>query len=113
MARAVSGAASAPSAARLAVTYPDAGASFGLSAQIPAHLQRVEIVASAAADIKQVELFVDGVSIGRFSGPPYRALWPLALGDHRVRAVGRDSAGGPVQSAMVSFHVVSSDVASQ
>ncbi len=91
----------------LVVTRPAPRSTFALTAQLPERFQRIELAArpDRAVRLRHVELWVDGRPIATVRRPPYRALWPLALGDHTVEAVGTTLDGRQVRSAAVEITV--------
>lgn len=91
----------------LVITSPANNSIYGLSSQLPPGMQKIEIRArpGSAAHLRQVTLMLDGQTIGTFFDMPYRTLWQLSLGAHRLQAIGIDSAGKTVESAPQLFSV--------
>lgn len=92
---------------RLTITSPTHGAVLRISPEIPPELQKLELtaVATGLGGGARVELWVDGIQLGSFQGTPHRATWQIASGNHRFRAVARDSAGSILASDEVTILV--------
>lgn len=88
------------------LTAPADGATFQIDPALPADVQRLEVTVSAPPGIRRVELYVDDELLAALSGPPYRALWPLTIGEHRIRAVAESQDGRREESQVVSLTVV-------
>ncbi|HEV8635481.1 MAG TPA: Ig-like domain-containing protein, partial [Chloroflexota bacterium] len=69
------------------VTSPVDGALFEIDPTLPADVQRLELTASVADGARRVAFYVDGRRLGTLTAPPYRALWPIAPGEHRIWAI--------------------------
>jgi 1A family penicillin-binding protein len=97
----------AETGAALVLTSPDPNAAFRLSPTLPADVQRLEVAARPGDGIalKRLTLLADGVPLAEFTGPPYRAWWPLQEGRHEFRAVGLTQDGREVVSATVAITV--------
>jgi hypothetical protein len=52
-----------------------------------------------------VEFRVDGVAVGRATGPPWQVFWVLEPGAHTVQAVAADNTDRQAGSAPVRFLV--------
>jgi hypothetical protein len=65
----------------------------------------VDLAATASDDVRvaQVELFVDGASLGAFTTPPYRASYHIPLGTTRftVQAIATDNIGQTATATLV------------
>jgi membrane carboxypeptidase/penicillin-binding protein PbpC len=91
----------------LIMTSPDQGSRYRLSPEIPPSAQQI-VVAARPADgvsLRQVTLLVDGQPWATLTGPPYRALWPMAVGTHTFTAVGVDGEGNEVEGNRVIIEV--------
>jgi len=77
-------------AAPLVVTNPDANAVFRVDSTRPAGSQRIALAARAGGETRfeRVVLRVDGEPVAELTASPYRALWALERGEHRITAVG-------------------------
>jgi penicillin-binding protein 1C len=84
---------------------PAAGAVFALSPGVAAERQQIELRAAAPAGATELTIVVDGVAFARFTAPPYRVLWPLRPGRHRIMLETRDANGIVVRSAETVFEV--------
>ncbi len=95
------------SGAALEIVSPAHNSIFETSVQIPDELQQIEVSArlNQAVKLSDVNLLVDGVTIGNFSSVPYRALWKLAVGEHTAQAIGVMADGTRVESEVVRFRV--------
>lgn len=101
----------------LVMVSPAPNSIFLLSPQLPFDLQQVEISARFAAPslpplnkggrggVRSVTLLIDGKPVGGSTAPPYRALWPLAVGEHQAQALAVDANGNQIFSPIVNFVV--------
>lgn len=55
--------------------------------------------------IRSVTLLLDSRPIASFTAPPFRTLWRLTLGEHRLQAIGVDAEGQRVESKVLNFTV--------
>jgi penicillin-binding protein 1C len=88
-----------------ALLAPAPGAVFALSPGVAAERQQIELRAVAPAGIAEVTIVVDGVPFARLSAPPYRVLWPLRAGRHRILLEARDVHGIVTRSDETMFEV--------
>jgi hypothetical protein len=72
---------------------------------VPLRDQKAEILVESALNLERVEIVVDGEKVASFDRPPYRFLWPLKEGKHRVQAVGFLE-GKMLQTEVVEFEVI-------
>jgi penicillin-binding protein 1C len=84
---------------------PDPQSVLALSPSLPREYQRLEVSAVVGGPVAWVELLADGVPIARLTQAPYRALWPLALGEHTFQAIAYDAAGQATASQVVKVQV--------
>jgi len=68
--------------------------------------QLLQVEAAAGQGIATVYLWVDGASLATLSVLPYRAWWPLAVGEHRFWAQSVTTEGEIVTSNVVTITVV-------
>ncbi len=97
-----------PQPSPLILTSPDQGSRYRLSPEVPPSTQQI-VVAARPADgvsLRQVTLLADGRPLATLSGPPYQALWPMAVGTHVFTALGIDTAGNEVQGNRVTVEVI-------
>jgi 1A family penicillin-binding protein len=87
------------------VLSPAPGAVFALAPGVPSERQRIELLAVAPDDAAELTIYLDGVVLATFEGPPYRALWPLRPGQHRVSVELRDTRGVIRRGEEVAFVV--------
>ncbi|MBV9789941.1 MAG: PBP1A family penicillin-binding protein, partial [Chloroflexi bacterium] len=87
------------------LSSPVSGSIFSLSRGIPTERQQIEIQARAGGDIASLTIYIDGAPLATFSGPPYRAFWPLTPGLHRAHVVTKDRQGSQRISEQVEFVV--------
>ena len=92
---------------QLIITSPHEGSVYRLDPALPKGDQRIEIAARLSEEIIVAELtfYVDGEPLANFAAPPYRALWPLAPGEHTIAAIGYDPAGNRLESQPVPITV--------
>ena len=81
---------------------------YRLSEALPAGDQRIMVKARPGdrTAFVGVTLYVDDRPLASIDGPPYRAWWPLQLGEHRIYAVGETGAGTEVVSKEIVVIVV-------
>jgi membrane peptidoglycan carboxypeptidase len=93
---------------QLILTSPDQGSRYRLSPEIPAGLQKIAIAVRPAdgVDLERVMLLADGHPLATIPYPPYRVLWPMAIGTHVFSAVGIDLEGNELQGNRVVIEVV-------
>ena len=91
----------------LFMSSPPQNGSYAITDEIPAAMQRIEIVgaSSAGAHLREVTLYVDDASWRSWNHPPYRALWPLTPGVHEFVLQGVDPQGDIVSSTPVHITV--------
>lgn len=87
------------------VLAPAPGASFALAPGVPPERQRIELLAAAPPGAAEVTIYVDDLPLATFARPPYRALWALRPGQHRVWVESRDGRGVVSRSDEVVFAV--------
>jgi acid phosphatase type 7 len=99
----VSIAAASYSAVELAIlTSPAEGALFFEPATIV-----MQASAFASAGISRVDFYGDGEKLGEANGSPYSHVWSgVSAGPHQLQAVGIDTQGGSITSAVVNVSVV-------
>jgi hypothetical protein len=88
-----------------AILAPAPGASFALAPGVPAERQRIELLATAPPDVVELTIYLDDAPLATFAQPPYRTLWALRPGRHRVRVESRDGDGILRRSDEVAFEV--------
>jgi membrane carboxypeptidase/penicillin-binding protein PbpC len=57
---------------------------------IPDENEQIILSASASNDIKEVEWFIDGKSIGTATVPSFRLEWQPTKGTHQITAQGKE-----------------------
>ncbi len=96
-----------PSAASsLALIVPQANTTFHMTSDINQSAQQLAVEAVAGQGFAQVKIYVDGTLLAAFSGPPYRAWWPLTVGAHSFRVDGLTSTGETVTGPEITITVV-------
>ncbi len=92
----------------LLVIEPVPNSVYRLSPDMPAATQRiaVEAVASGIAAPRSVRLVVDGKVLAELSARPYRALWPLSVGEHTIWAESIAEDGSAQRSGTVRISVL-------
>ena len=89
-----------------ALLTPAPGTVFALSSGVPLDRQRIAIEARGGGDIVQLTIYLDGAPLATFAGPPYRAFWQLAPGQHRAFVEAEDRQGKTWRSAVTEFAVL-------
>jgi len=86
---------------------PAANSTFCVSEDLKATYQRIEVAAIVPEDaLGQAELLVDGMVWHRWTGPPYRAFWPLSPGEHELSVRLVDSQGNLVTGPSIRITVL-------
>ncbi len=98
--------ASAPVASGLALVSPRPNTTYRITGDINQSAQQLAVEAAAGQGFVKVNIWVDDVLLATFSGPPYKAWWPLALGQHSFRVEGVTSTGETVTGPSVEISVV-------
>ncbi len=88
----------------LMILSPRPNSSYRLVDSIPTEEQRVEILVETAFAMERVEIILDGMQVASFNKPPYRFMWPLREGKHRLWALGYYQ-GKVFRSREVNFEV--------
>ena len=90
------------------MTSPDPFSVFRLSPALPLSEQRIEVAARPAEEmvVAELVLYVDGEPLATLAAPPYRSLWPLALGVHAFHAEGYDVTGRRLTSEPIYVTVI-------
>ena len=93
---------------QLIITSPHQGSVYGLDPALPREDQRIEVAARAGDGVRvaSLTLYVDEGPLANFAAPPYRAMWPLAAGEHTIIAIGYDTAGDRLESQPVHITVI-------
>jgi 1A family penicillin-binding protein len=89
----------------LLIVSPRPNSRYRLVDSVPLRDQKAEILVESALNLERVEIVVDGEKVASFDRPPYRFLWPLKEGKHRVQAVGFLD-GKMLQTEVVEFEVI-------
>ena len=92
---------------QLIITSPHQGSVYRLDPALPRGDQRIEIAARASDEVSvaRLTIYVDEGPLADMVAPPYRALWPLAPGEHTITAVGYDPVGNRLESQPVHITV--------
>ena len=93
---------------QLIITSPHQGSVYSLDPALPREDQRIEVAARAGDGVRvaSLTLYVDEGPLANFAAPPYRAMWPLAAGEHTIIAIGYDTAGDRLESQPVHITVI-------
>ena len=93
----------------LRIVYPAPNSRFIIAPNIPVDAQQIEIVLAgeSSSRLSAIDLLIDSIPWHRWTKPPYRVLWPLMPGDREIQAIGYDSEGRSIYTAMVHIHVLS------
>jgi penicillin-binding protein 1C len=87
------------------IVSPAPGAVFAIAPGVPRDRQRIVLEAAADTSIGQVTLVLNDEPLARFTAPPFRALWQLEPGRHRLHVVTTNAAGTTSTSQEVEFVV--------
>jgi penicillin-binding protein 1C len=88
---------------------PDPETIYRISSALPLESQQLRLEATGDANVSQITFWVDGAQFATLTEPPYEAWWPLATGQHRAWAVGRDASGERLASDPIIFEVLGQD----
>jgi len=90
------------------IVRPDPGAIYRLAGELPAQVQRLPVeVRVDAAEVLRVDVaLATGEIIARFWQQPYRAFWPLSVGQHTLVARAQLRDGRVLESQPVSVTVL-------
>ncbi len=88
-----------------ALLTPAPGTVFALSPGVPLDRQRIMLEARGGSDVVKLTIYLDGAPLATFAGPPYRAFWQLAPGQHRAFVEVEDRQGKTWRSAVTEFAV--------
>ncbi len=90
------------------IVRPDPGTIYRLAGELPAQVQRMPLeVRVDAAEVVRVDVaLATGQTIARFQQPPYRAFWPLSVGQHTLVARVQLRDGRVLESQPVSVTVL-------
>jgi 1A family penicillin-binding protein len=101
-----SGSSQNDSQAQLSILSPADHAIYMLAPGFDASAQSMQIQVGAAEGLGQVNLWLDGKLLTRFSAPPYQFLWQLTAGSHELWTTAVSADGSLRQeSAHVHFEV--------
>lgn len=94
------------------ILSPAHNSTFELSPQLPLAAQQVEVSArlNAALMLREVTLWLDDAPLATFRRMPYRTLWLLQPGEHRVQAIGVTMDGQVIKSPVTTFWVQKGNV---
>ena len=92
----------------IVLVSPDPNAVYRLSASLPADMQSLQLAARLPGEAAQatVTFYVDSIAVGEDAEPPYRIMWPMQAGEHRVWAVVVLPSGERVESEIRRFLVL-------
>ena len=92
---------------QLIITSPHQGSVYRLDPALPRDDQRIEVAVRAGdgVSVGRITIYVDEEPLADFVSPSYRAMWPLAPGEHVIVAVGYDPAGNRLESQPVHITV--------
>lgn len=96
-----------PAGACLLISSPDPNTVFHLTRVIPAGAQQVPFRIVSRVALAQLTFELDGRPLATLDRPPFEHWWPLAPGQHTLRAIGVNNNGQRVESAAVRFTVLS------
>jgi membrane carboxypeptidase/penicillin-binding protein PbpC len=89
-----------------AIIAPADGATFRISAGVPLDRQLIAVQAHTDGTNTRLTIVIDGEPIATCDGPPCRAFWRLASGEHRAWVESGGPGGAATRSAEVHFAVI-------
>jgi penicillin-binding protein 1C len=93
------------SGSSLLLVSPEPNSEYRIDNRFDPSAQQILVQAVAGPDVVQVTLWVDNQELASFSGPPFQAWWPLALGQHSFHAEGRTTDGSWITTPLVQITV--------
>ena len=90
----------------LALILPAPNTTYRLVDTFDRAAQQLPVEAVAGPGVTSVSLWADDARLALFSGPPYRAWWPLSVGEHEFHAEALTAGGSTVRSAGVTITVL-------
>jgi penicillin-binding protein 1C len=84
---------------------PAPGAVFAISPELPRAYQRIELQAEAGPEVARLTFVVDDQPVVELTQPPYRGVWQLTAGSHRIYVEVRDTDGAVRLSTLTEFSV--------
>ena len=91
----------------ISLLSPHSNTTYRLDSNFNQSAQQLLVEAAAGQGITDVTLRVDGDLLATLDTVPYRAWWPLAVGEHRFWAQGVTAMGETVLSEVVMITVIS------
>ena len=82
-----------------------AGSRYNLATGLQPDAQRIPLEAIVEGGIGEVSLWVDGELVAQLTTPPFRAWWPITVGDHQAWGEVILDDGSRVMSEVVFFRV--------
>jgi len=89
----------------LRLISPPSGSVYKLAPGLDPETQQLLLEAISEVDLLEVTIWVDGNIVASFEDEPYRAWWPLVLGQHQAWAEGVLQDGTHVASKRITFSV--------
>lgn len=89
----------------LLITSPARGAHFARSPNIPPERQQIAIEAAVGGEVTQVTITLDDRLLATMTHSPYRILWELAPGTHRIAVMARAGDGTVLRGEVVEITV--------
>lgn len=87
------------------IVSPRPNSRYRLVSSVPVEEQKAEILVETALLLDKVEIVIDGVKVASLKSPPYRFMWPLREGKHKLFALGY-SEGKVLKSQEIEFEVI-------
>jgi membrane carboxypeptidase/penicillin-binding protein PbpC len=89
----------------LALISPEPGVTYRISESLSLSAQQLPVEALVGPGVTQLSLWVDGIQVATFNGPPYVYWWQLSEGTHRFWAQGIGADGQTVTSEVIQITV--------
>lgn len=89
----------------LVIINPRPNSRYRLVSSVPREEQKAEIFVEAAFPLERVEVIIDGITVALMDNPPYRFMWALQEGKHKLWVLGY-SGGKVFKSREVEFEVI-------
>lgn len=89
----------------MVIINPRPNSRYRLVSSVPREEQKAEIFVEAAFPLERVEVIIDGITVALMDNPPYRFMWALQEGKHKLWVLGY-SGGKVFKSREVEFEVI-------
>ena len=95
-------------ATEIVLTQPDPNGVFRITSELPQVDQRIEIAArtNVGEPLREMTLLLNGAPVAVVNQAPYRTMWQLRPGEHKLQAEGLTQDGTQLRSDVVKITVL-------